>query len=350
MNNKIKIVYYLNQFYGQVGGEEKADIGPFEIDGAVGPARAVAAIPNFNGEVVATIVCGDNYFAENIPKAQSEIVELIKKYEPDLVIAGPAFNSGRYGISCGAVCEAAIKHLGIHAITAMFEENPGVDLYSKDVIIVKSGKSATSMKSVIQRMLEIGLKLIEGKPLDLPAKEGYYPQGRKRNIQAKETGAQRAVKMLVAKLNGKPYQTEISLPKFDYVNPAPPIKQLSKSIIALVTDGGLFPKGNPDKIEPVNASKYGKYSIKDCDSLVGADYEVCHRGYDSTFVAEDPNRLVPVDVMKDLEREGKIGQLYPFYFATSGLMTTLDNSIKIGKEIGLELLNAGVHGAILTSA
>ena len=41
---------------------------------------------------------------------------------------------------------------------------------------------------------------------------------------------------------------------------------------------------------------------------------------------------------------------YILYFTTSGLMTTLDNSNKIGKEIGLELLNAGVHGAILTSA
>ena len=33
-----KIVYYVNQFYGQIGGEEAADQTPIVKEGSVGPA------------------------------------------------------------------------------------------------------------------------------------------------------------------------------------------------------------------------------------------------------------------------------------------------------------------------
>ena len=36
-----KVVMYINQFFGQIGGEEKADIGPQLREGPVGPAVAL---------------------------------------------------------------------------------------------------------------------------------------------------------------------------------------------------------------------------------------------------------------------------------------------------------------------
>ena len=36
-----KIVYYVNQFYGQIGGEEAADQTPIVKEGSVGPAVAM---------------------------------------------------------------------------------------------------------------------------------------------------------------------------------------------------------------------------------------------------------------------------------------------------------------------
>ena len=30
---------------------------------------------------------------------------MVKKYNPDLFIAGPAFNAGRYGVACGDICK-----------------------------------------------------------------------------------------------------------------------------------------------------------------------------------------------------------------------------------------------------
>ncbi|HMH49132.1 MAG TPA: glycine/sarcosine/betaine reductase selenoprotein B family protein, partial [Candidatus Acidoferrum sp.] len=37
----MRVVCYLNQFFGQLGGEDKAGLGPQISTGAVGPARAV---------------------------------------------------------------------------------------------------------------------------------------------------------------------------------------------------------------------------------------------------------------------------------------------------------------------
>jgi betaine reductase len=141
----------------------------------------------------------------------------------------------------------------------------------------------------------------------------------------------------------------IKLPKFDKVPPAPPIKDLSKAVIALVTDGGLYPAGNPDRIEASGATKFGQYSIDQVDSLSSEQYEVNHNGYNNAFVEADPNRLVPVDVARELEKEGYIGKLFPYYFATTGVVTTLANSKRIGESIARILKENQVDGVILTS-
>ena len=44
MAEKIRVVHYLNQFFAQIGGEEKADIGPGFKEGPIGPGRCAAAV------------------------------------------------------------------------------------------------------------------------------------------------------------------------------------------------------------------------------------------------------------------------------------------------------------------
>src|SRR5437870_1927566 len=99
----LRVVSYLNHFFGQLGGEEKAGLGPQVITGAAGAARAVQQALGEAGTVVATVVCGDNYVAENIERAVGELLALVRAQRPDLVIAGPAFLAGRYGVACGAI-------------------------------------------------------------------------------------------------------------------------------------------------------------------------------------------------------------------------------------------------------
>src|SRR5262249_29643406 len=109
----LRVVSYLNQFFGQLGGEEKAGVGPQVADGAVGAARAVQQALGDAGTVVATVICGDNYAAEHAEGATAELVRLVAAARPDLLVAGPAFLAGRYGVACGALCAAVQAELKI---------------------------------------------------------------------------------------------------------------------------------------------------------------------------------------------------------------------------------------------
>ena len=72
-------------------------------------------------------------------------------------------------------------------------------------------------------------------------------------------------------------------------------------------------------------------------------------GYDSVFVRQDPNRLVAVDVMRDLEKAGAIGKLHDEFYSTTGVANIVETMRRIGKTIGEELKAKSVSGVILTS-
>ena len=74
---------------------------------------------------MATVWCGDDYAAGR-PEAAEEIVALMAEAKPDVVVAGPAFGSGRYGLACARVAAAAGR-AGWAALAAMHEDNPGLD-------------------------------------------------------------------------------------------------------------------------------------------------------------------------------------------------------------------------------
>ena len=79
--SKIRVVHYINQFFANIGGEEKADY-PVEVREAevIGPGLAFKQAFGEEAEIVATIICGDSYFNENLDKAKAEILEVVKKY------------------------------------------------------------------------------------------------------------------------------------------------------------------------------------------------------------------------------------------------------------------------------
>lgn len=356
MAGPLRIVHYLNQFFGQLGGEEAAGAAPQARDGAIGPGLAIVKLleqrrcesGELAAEVVGTVICGDNYFIET-PTAGDEVFALIAPYRPRLLIAGPAFNAGRYGIACAAVCKMIGDKLGIPAVTGMHEENPGVDMYRRDVVIVRSGASARAMLPTMERMLTVALKLVRGEALAPARLEGTFAQGRVRNELAAETGARRAVAMLLAKLRGETPTTELELPRFEKVRPAPAIVDLTTATIALVTDGGLVPLGNPDGIESISATKFGVYDIGGAERLEASRYESVHRGYDVRYVNADPQRLLPVDVLRELERDKRIGRLHPRFYSTTGVATTLRNSRALGAAMAERLRSEGVQAVILTS-
>lgn len=345
----IKVVHYINQFYGGIGGEEKADVKPEIREGVVGPGMALKAALGNEAEIVATVICGDSYFNENLEEASAAVLEMIKKYNPDLFIAGPAFNAGRYGVACGSICKIVKEALNIPVVTGMYTENPGVDMFKKDLHIVETANAATGMRQAIPAMAKLALKLGKNETVGTPAEEGYIPRGVRKNVFNAERGSKRAVNMLVAKLKGEAFVTEYPMPDFDRVAPNQPVKDMKHAKIALVTSGGIVPKGNPDRIESSSASKYGKYDIAGVMDLTAETYETAHGGYDPTYANTDSDRVLPVDVLRDLEKEGVIGELHRYFYTTTGNGTSVANSKKFASTFAQELVKDGVQAVILTS-
>ena len=84
-----EVIHYLNQFFGQFGGEEKAQMGAQVQPGPIGPGKQLQNLLGGRGNVVATVICGDNFFTENTSAALDKIFELVSPYRFHAMIAGP---------------------------------------------------------------------------------------------------------------------------------------------------------------------------------------------------------------------------------------------------------------------
>lgn len=345
----MRIVHYLNQFFGGIGGEEQAGMALQAREDAAGPGKLLEQLLGGDATVVLTLVCGDNYAVENQDQMLAAALEKIREAKPDLLVAGPCFQAGRYGMAAGALCCEVESKLHIPAITAMSEENPGADLYRERLCIVDSGTSPAKMRDALVKMAALGKKLVAKSDIGLPGDEGYLPRGLIRDRLVVDPSGKRLVDMVLAKVRGEPFESEMVPAAFTPVAMPPPIEDISKATFMLITDGGLVPKGNPDKIQASAATRWGAYTIKDCDDLSGQDYEISHGGYDPQFVREDPDRLVPLDVMRELERQGVIGKLYDAFLSTSGLANPLSNTRRMGREMAAKIKELGVDAVILTS-
>jgi glycine reductase len=345
----MRVVHYLNQFFGGIGAEEHAGVGLAFRDGAVGPGKLLEQLLGDSSEIVLTIVCGDNYAVEHQGEITATVVQKLADMRIDLFVAGPCFDAGRYGMAAGALCNAMQSQLGVAAVTAMHEENPGVDLYREALYIVDSGASTLKMREVLTRMATIGKKLVAKEAIGLPAAEGYLARGLLRDQLGTETAAARLVNMLLAKMRGENFASEMSPTKFAPVPIPAPVTDLSKARVMLITDGGLVPKGNPDRIEGTAATRWGAYNVAGRDDLRSEDYEVSHGGYDTRFVQEDPDRLVPLDALREMEKNGVIGKLHDEFLSTCGRSNPLSNTRRLGREMAEKAKREGVDAVILTS-
>lgn len=354
MGKKIQVVHYLNQFFAGLGGEEFANAAPQWFPGAKGPGQLLSRVaPEF--EVVATVMAGDNYMAEDLSKGVDDVFQLLQEHlamdvncRPELLIAGPAFNAGRYGMACAAVCQAAQERLNLPALTALYPENPAAENYRQSVTIVRTADSVLGMQEAIERIAKAARKRLRGETLN-PAVDHTLPRGIRENYFAERNGASRAIQMLVSKLAGKAFETEYAMPVFDRVPPAAAIGDMRHATLALITSGGIVPKGNPDRIESASASKFGAYPVSGLKRLEADSHQSVHGGYDTTYANQDPNRVLPLDVARELEAEGRMGPLHETYYATVGNATSVRQAIRFGKEIAAILVNQGVQAAILTS-
>jgi betaine reductase len=345
----MRVAHYLNQFFGGLGGEEQASAVLQARTEAIGPGKLLEQILGGDAQVVLTLICGDNYAVEQQEVFVAEALEKIRESNADLFVAGPCFLAGRYGMAAGALCAAVQAKLGIPVITAMAPENPGADLYREALYIIDSGETAGKMREVLGKMAQFAHKLSERQSIGSPKEEGYISRGLIRDQFVEKTAGERLVDMALAKFLGQPFESEMAPAAFAPTPMPPPVKNIGKAKVMLITDGGLVPKGNPDKIQGSAATRWGAYNIKGHDDLRGEDYEISHGGYDPQFVRQDPDRLVPLDVMRDLEKDGAIGELCGEFISTSGLANPLSNTRRMGREMAAKVKSLGVDAVILTS-
>ncbi|SHJ78404.1 glycine reductase [Hespellia stercorisuis DSM 15480] len=349
MSEKIRVVHYINQFYGGYGGEDTASMGIVVKESPEGPGLLLKSLLGDDYEIVATIICGDNYIAENTETVCQKFIETVKEYGAKLFVAGPGFNAGRYGLGCGAATAAVTEQLKIPAVTALYAENPGTDLYKDRSYILQTENNAAKMKAAMKQVAAFAKRLVEGDFIGDGKKEGYHGSGPAVDIDYTVPACKRGLDMLLNKYYHRNFHTEVVMPNHEDI-PIPVLaKPLNEIKLAFVTDGGLVPKGNPDKMVPTNSKFFNSYSFEGVDKLDADDYEVSHQGYNNAFVLEDPNRLVPVDAAVSLEKEGKIGSLYASYYTTAGVMTPMEVGKKFGDDIAQDLKEHQVDAVILTS-
>jgi glycine reductase len=348
MAEPVRVVHFVNQFFAGLGGEEHANAPVDQREGSVGSGRALQQALGEHGTIVGTVIGGDNYMNERRAEALSSVRAAIEYWRPSVVVAGPAFAAGRYGVACGEVCRVAAQ-MGTPSVTAMHPENPALQLFSREMLAVPTGQSAAGMQPALAALARLALKLGAGGQPGSAEEDGYIGRGIRVPGRRAQPAHRRAIAMLHAKLRGEPFTTELPIHLTEAVTPAEPIADLSKITLALITTGGLVPKGNPDRLNAAASRSWYRYAIDGLDSLSPADWDCVHRGFYTAIVKENPNYILPLHVLRQLEREHVIGQVYPWFFSTSGVGTPDSYARPIGQQMAAELTQAQVDAALLVA-
>lgn len=348
MTAPVRVVHYVNQFFAGFGGEEAANRAVEVHREPIGATRGLIAELGDRAQVVGTIVGGDNYMNDERERARDAVREALRELRPDVVVAGPAFEAGRYGLACAEVCRVAASE-GIAAVTAMHPAAPAVMMYRRELLIVPTGATAADMARVLPPLARLALKVARGEALGQAEVEGYLPRGARKSGVRAQPGFLRALDMLEAKLAGRPWLSEIPYQAPEAVAPAPPIADLARAEIALVTTGGLVPKGNPDGQTSGNAQKYFRYPIDQLQALRSGEWEAYHVGYFTHLVDKNPNYVLPLGYMRELEKEGVVGAVHRYAYTLPGVSTPVATARRLGEGIAAQLREAQVGGCLLVS-
>jgi betaine reductase len=195
------VVHVVNQFFAGLGAEDKAGVPVGVIEGSAGAARGLQLQLGEGAKVASTIYYGDNYFHEHKEDAMKAILDAVSSAQPDVLVAGPAFNSGRYGLSCVELSNAVADALGISCVTAMHEENPGVGAY-RDFANVRlyclpTAETTAGMADALKRLALFAMRLAHNETIGPARREGYIPRGMRRLEKANRPGVERAIEMLL---------------------------------------------------------------------------------------------------------------------------------------------------------
>ena len=348
-----RVAHVVNQFFAGVGGEDKADVAVAALDSLSGPSRGLQRLLRDQAEVASTIYFGDNYFHEQPEEARAALLKELAAVEPDVVVLGPAFNAGRYGLACVEIGHMIATELGRVCVTAMHPENPAVDTYREfhdpSLFLLPTTETAAGMGQALDELSRFVVKLLGEESIGAAEDDGYLPRGIRLQEASGRTGADRALDMLFDKLEGKAFTTEVPMQTWDRVAPAAAVKDVGKAKIALVTTSGVVPWGNPDGFKTFRNTFWRKYPVAELKTMEPGMWEAVHGGYNVANMNANPLYGVPLDALRELQKEGKYEDLYPAYYVIPGNQGSPAAMQRVGQEIAAELKANSVDAVLLVS-
>ena len=348
-----RVAHVVNQFFAGIGGEEKADVAAGTLDTLAGPSRGLQRLLQGEAEVAPTIYFGDNHFHERPEEARAALLNELAAAEPDIIVLGPAFNAGRYGLACVEIGHMAATEMDRVCVTAMHEDNPAVDTYREyhdpRLFLFPTTETAAGMGKALEEMARFILKRLGDEPVAAAEDEGYLPRGIRIQERSDRTGADRALDMLFDKLEERPFATEVPMQTWDRVAPAAAVTQVGKAKIALVTTSGVVPWGNPDGFKTFRNTFWRKYPVAELKTMEPGTWEAVHGGYNVANMNANPLYGVPLDALRELQQEGKYEDLYPAYYVIPGNQGSPAAMKRVGEEIAAELKANSVDAALLVS-
>ena len=131
------------------------------------------------------------------------------------------------------------------------------------------------------------------------------------------------------------------------IAPPKPVPDIKKARIAIVSEGGMVPPGNPDRFSGSRNGNWATYSFEGKDALPGGTFISIHGGFNTVFVNEEPDRMLAVDAFRRLADEGEIAELHDDFLSTCGNGGAFVEMDGIGRAWAVELKKGGVEGVVL---
>ena len=350
---KMRVMHYMNQFFAGKGGEDKADVPVGSVEGVLGPGKRLQELLGSSAEIVVSAYCGDDYFPTHHDEVLESILRIARDNEVKVVVAGPAFNSGRHGFACAEICHAASSTLGLECVSAMYQENPGIEAYKqykdRKVFTFPTTDNVTGMEESLKKIAQFVSKLTAGAAIGPAAEEGYIPRGIRVLETVSRTGGERVIEMLLDQHYDRSFTTEVPVQSLEEIPILPPVTNLSGACVALVSETGLVPPGNPDGFKSHRNTTWKKYSIAGLDSFQEGKWEFRHAGWDVSFNTKNPNYAAPLDVARQMEREGVFAKLYPDLYSVCGNNGQISVMQRIGREMAEDMKAEKVDIALVVA-
>src|SRR5699024_1180445 len=155
---KMRVLLFFDQIQAGAGGKEKPDVKLAVEKGGIGSYTMFERfMKEVDGNVVATMYCGDGYFFDNEEEVKRKVTALIDKLKADIVLCGPCFNYENYAHMSTILAKEIEEKTNAKAVAMLSAENEEVINKFKDEIrIVKMPKKGgTGLNQSLHNMTKV---------------------------------------------------------------------------------------------------------------------------------------------------------------------------------------------------